>query len=264
MTQEAAARNRLRSEIKLPANINATKDISRAVMYLASTGNGRAWVNGQFMGDESWRLQASWTGFRQRVLYWAADVTDAVTLGSSDGAHVVVGIELGNGWADVLPAGWNGTASDVSVPWKRAGAQRKAIALLSLTFSNGTVATVVTNAPGAPTPEFAGLSTLDADLVFEDSQAVSLPKREEGTVLTSQWTCGGGPRTNDSVYDGEVYDKRRETKGWTQAGWVPPSGLGWQDAIAALPFAKDIALQAQMQPPIKDMQVFAAINMTQT
>lgn len=119
MENTAAARNRFRTEVSLPSAAQAAGGIKRAVMYMASTGNGRAWVNGALVGPESWRLQASWTGFRQRVLYWASDVTSAVATST---ASVTVGLELGNGWADVLPAPWNGTVSKGAVPWKRGGA----------------------------------------------------------------------------------------------------------------------------------------------
>lgn len=116
---------------------------------------------------------------------------------------------------------------------------------------------MVTNAPGAPTTEYKGLAAMEADLLFgpdatqdiaslPDSSPVraAAPTRDAGEVLDSSWTCGGGPRTNDSVYDGETYDARRETPGWTKADWTPPASLDWQAAKAALPFAKDIKLQA--------------------
>lgn len=134
----------------------------------------------------------------------------------------------------------------------------------------------MTNAPGAPTTEFKGLAAIDADLVFGAEAAyadlsslpqghplaAAVPRREAGLLLDSSWTCGGGPRTNDSVYDGETFDARRKTPGWSKSGWTPPSELEWGSAIAALPFAKDIKVQAQSQPPIKDMLVYSAVNMT--
>ena len=60
------------------------------------------------------------------------------------------------------------------------------------------------------------------------------------------WKVAGGPVVRNSLYLGEVYDARRETPGWDQAGF---DETGWTPAaLATEPVGR---LRTEMQPPIR-------------
>ena len=73
---------------------------------------------------------------------------------------------------------------------------------------------------------------------------------ENGKRLTvasgAFWKASGGPVVSDSVYDGEVYDSRKETSGWDRAAF---DDSNWQGAQTFTGWAG--ALSAQMMPPIR-------------
>ncbi len=60
------------------------------------------------------------------------------------------------------------------------------------------------------------------------------------------WKAIQGPILSDSVYDGEIYDARRETPGWGRAGL---DDSAWKDAQVVA--GSQGILSAQMMPPIR-------------
>lgn len=250
--QPAYARNRFRAEAQLPEHANVTS----ARLYVAGTGIARAFVNGHLAGSARARLQAGWTAFRQRVLYTYADVTGLVQAGSGS---IALGLELGNGWADVLPAAWNKSDAQVSVPWQRGGALRKAVAMLVLDTLDGPSYSLVTGAPGAPLVAFDGVSAAPM-LGVEVARRPHNSTASQAVRLNASWTCGGGPRVNDSIYDGESFHANRQTPGWDMPGWSPPPSVRdtWAPALAAWPFSSGITLSAQAMPAVATQEEFAA------
>lgn len=66
--------------------------------------------------------------------------------------------------------------------------------------------------------------------------------------LTSDgsWKATQGPILSDSIYNGEVYDARRETSGWDRPGY---DDSAWKQAVV-VPDSRGI-LSAEMMPPIR-------------
>jgi len=73
------------------------------------------------------------------------------------------------------------------------------------------------------------------------------------------WKTMPGPIQSDSVYDGEVYDARRETPGWERAGF---DDALWK-AASLIDGPKGV-LSAQMMPPIRVVDTIAPVKLTTT
>lgn len=255
-------------------------------------------MNGQQVGSA--RLDPGWTAFNLRTYYSSYDVMSFVAPVAS--GALTLGVELGNGWPDVDPAPWNGTASsavtldaatgeavDVAalrngnrnaqnrwfdevegtwkLGWSRTGATRKFILQLNLEFSDGTSLALVSTASGAPTLASAAATAEDVRPRFR-SAVDNRPEHHSPfvrgemprAVASLAWTCGSGPRLDDSVYDGEVYDARRETPGWNAPNFH--NSTVWVPARPAPPFAADITLTAQAMPLVADVTTFAPVAIT--
>jgi alpha-L-rhamnosidase len=81
--------------------------------------------------------------------------------------------------------------------------------------------------------------------------------RRAAVVSDPTWKGTEGPIVSDSIYNGEVYDARRETSGWdlpsyNDARWEPVS----------LKDPPKGALSAQMMPPIRAVSSIAPVKMT--
>lgn len=76
---------------------------------------------------------------------------------------------------------------------------------------------------------------------------VELANGKQFTLVSdSSWKATEGPIVSDSVYNGEVYDARRETPGWDRAGF---NDSAWKSA-QVMP-GTDGAVSAEMMPPIR-------------
>jgi alpha-L-rhamnosidase len=80
---------------------------------------------------------------------------------------------------------------------------------------------------------------LQIDIELEGGKTVSV-------ASDSSWKATQGPIVSDSVYDGEVYDARRELPGWDRPGFDDSS---W--SVASRAEGSKGALSAQMVPPIR-------------
>lgn len=87
-------------------------------------------------------------------------------------------------------------------------------------------------------------------------------EKEDGTSQTivsdNTWKVHDGPIVRNNIYLGEVYDARREIKGWNEPGME-------DDTWANASFSKDKLgdLQAESQPPIKITEVISAVKLTE-
>jgi alpha-L-rhamnosidase len=71
------------------------------------------------------------------------------------------------------------------------------------------------------------------------------------------WKVTQGPILGDSVYDGEVYDARRETPGWDRSGF---DDSAWKNAQVVA--GSQGILSAQMMPPIRVVDELVPHGMT--
>ncbi|HRY47569.1 MAG TPA: family 78 glycoside hydrolase catalytic domain [Candidatus Paceibacterota bacterium] len=80
------------------------------------------------------------------------------------------------------------------------------------------------------------------------------------TVVTDEsWRIGNGPILRNSVYLGEVYDARREQRGWDQPGF---GDAHWPNAAIALKPALG-RLHAQDAPPIRITRTLKPVKLTE-
>lgn len=80
-----------------------------------------------------------------------------------------------------------------------------------------------------------------------------------GTIVSDeQWKTGTSPIVSNHIYDGEIYDARREQEGWNEPGF---DDAGWTPAtlrnVVAGPF------KSALMPPLKVMQQLRPIGMTE-
>ena len=78
-------------------------------------------------------------------------------------------------------------------------------------------------------------------------------------VITTgpDWRAGASPILSAEIYDGEVYDARREQPGWDKAGF---DDQAWTSAAVAE--TPPIALSAQVSPPIRGLERLAPVKVT--
>ncbi len=73
--------------------------------------------------------------------------------------------------------------------------------------------------------------------------------RREVVVSDGAWKAGASPIISSEIYNGEIYDARREQPGWAAAGF---DDHAWTPAVVAQ--APAVALSAQVAPPIRETQ----------
>ncbi len=91
---------------------------------------------------------------------------------------------------------------------------------------------------------------LQLNVEFEDGTTASV-------VSDASWKAADGPIFEDSVYNGESYDARRETPGWDRAGF---DDKDWPAAEAVK--APAGVLSAQMMPAIQVIDTLVPLGMT--
>ncbi len=81
--------------------------------------------------------------------------------------------------------------------------------------------------------------------------------KQTSVVSDTTWKAADGPITENSIYDGESYDARRETPGWDLPGF---DDSAWSAAQEANPPGG--TLSAQMMPPIRVVDSIVPQSMT--
>lgn len=144
----------------------------RARLYYVGLGYSKAWINGNITDNHE---LGQYVTFQERVLYDSVDVMPLLRQGKN-----VLGFMLGNGWME--PRGE-----------PSALAPRQFIALLTVTFANGTITR------------------------FHSSTAAT-PRRE---ALTFHATAG--PAQTEDMYKGEDFDGRVAVAltGWSHPDYTP-------------------------------------------
>lgn len=92
---------------------------------------------------------------------------------------------------------------------------------------------------------------LQLNIEYADGSAVQV-------VSDESWRTAEGPILKNSIYLGEVYDARREIKGWDEPGF---DDSAWRSAsVSTEPIG---VLQAQPQPPVRVTETFNAVKVTE-
>ncbi len=93
---------------------------------------------------------------------------------------------------------------------------------------------------------------LQMNITYTDGSTVHV-------VSNTSWKVSASPIVANSVYDGEIYDARREKKGWDTPGYNDQS---WSNAVD-LKAPKTRKLSAQLMPPIRVEKRMYPIKMNQ-
>ena len=162
-----------RKEFAIDTNIQSAR------LYITAFGMYEAEINGKRVGDAV--LAPGWQSYSNRHVYDTYDITKHIKRGNN-----VVGFIIGEGWYSGR-FGFNGGKRNI---W---GDPIGALALLAVTYENGTKA------------------TLPSDLT---------------------WKSTAGPIITSNIYDGETYDSRLELPGWSTPGyntasWTGVREIGW-------------------------------------
>jgi alpha-L-rhamnosidase len=81
---------------------------------------------------------------------------------------------------------------------------------------------------------------------------------EQRLVSDATWKVSEGPIVKDDIYDGEVYDARREKEGWDRPGYKDSA---WEKAQVANPPKGRLVSQATC-PPIKAIQEIPSVQIS--
>jgi alpha-L-rhamnosidase len=210
--------NELRREFRLEGRV------VRARAYVTALGYYELYLNGSKVGRNV--LDPPWTTYPKRIIYSTFDVTSALKQGPN-----AVGVMLGGGWA---------TQSLTAEPWHIEYSREAVMRGGGEELGGGTAKTYY---------ESPAL-LLQMDVELEGGGHFSL-------ASDGSWKVTQGPILSDSVYDGEVYDARREAPGWDRPGF---DDSAWKSATT-VPGSQGI-LSAQMMPPIRVVDELVPREMT--
>lgn len=180
------------------------KKVRSAVAFVSGLGQYEMSLNGRKTGESF--LAPGWTFYDKTCLYNAYDVTDQLQTGSN-----VVGVVVGNGFHHINRERYRKLVTVFGMP--------KMICLLKITYTDGTVQTIVSD---------------------------------------QSWKTAPSAITYNSIFGGEDYDAQQEQAGWNKPGFQDAS---WKNALlVGVPKGK---LMAELDYPVKVMQSFSAIKVTQ-
>jgi alpha-L-rhamnosidase len=148
----------------LRKGFSVTKPVASARLLTTALGLHETRLNGAKVGADV--LAPGWTDYTKRLQYKVYDVTGQIRQGDN-----ALGAWLGNGWYSGS-IGFAGSQRYGTQPWYSA--------LLAVTYTDGTTATV----------------------------------RTDGT-----WKTATGPIRSNDLYHGETYDARLAVTGWDQPGF---------------------------------------------
>ena len=182
--------------------------LERAQLFVGTRGYLKCWINGKPVSDHE---QGHTTTFEVRTLYDAFLVHPLLQQGPN-----ALGCAVARGWYG--EGGHAGTMINGNY-------QRSLIMKLSLHYSNGSRAQVVTSA------------------------------------TDERWSTASGPYLTALIFGGVEYDARRETPGWTTAAYKEGvSAVPWTKPKEDTTVPADMELRAAMTPFIRRTQTFRAVN----
>jgi alpha-L-rhamnosidase len=250
--------------------------------FLVITGMGyyRAFFNGMRLGRNE--LDPAWTNYPNRLLYNVYDLTKVI---AATGQPNALAVYLGNGWPNIVPNPFNGSDSSYEFEVEARGiaavkeymmehpnsspispaaairltggmprstdntnAVRKLRAQLRVTYSDGTVNTLYTNA-----------ASFDSEISASTAKDTNVD-----AVIASSWSCGTGALLMDDVYNGCTWDATKETVGWDMPNYAP--GAGWPAAVLAADPGGNIGptlMSAQTMPAVEIVDMIEAMTVNE-
>ncbi len=160
--------NRAKERAVVPCfrkEIGINKELNEAILFVSGLGHYECIINGIRVGERF--LSPGWTNYDRSVLYNCHEVTDLLKKGAN-----AIGVTAGNGFYYLNQERY--------VKFVNAYGEPSLIAQLRLSYSDGSVETIVTD---------------------------------------QSWKCTPSPVTYSSIYGGEDYDARLEQRGWTMPGF---------------------------------------------
>ena len=141
------------------------KKVRKALLFISGLGHYEASLNGKKIGNAF--LSPGWTSYDKTILYNTYDVSKQIHQGGN-----TIGVIIGNGFYNI--------SQERYVKGTGAFGKPKMIAMLKLTFSDGSTQHVVSD---------------------------------------QSWEVSKSPITFNTIYGGEDYDARLEQNGWDQTGF---------------------------------------------
>lgn len=188
------------------------KKITKARIYASARGIYDLYLNGKRLTDAYFNPGV--TQYDKSQTYQVFDVTKLL----KSGANNAIGAILAEGW-------WSGGATFVSENWNFFGDRQSLLALLRITYEDGSVQDIVTD-----------------------------PKTWK--------TFDDGPVRYGSFFQGEVYDAQdeQEVEGWATSQY---DDRHWQDAVEVkegnvFPLSKNYQMLADMASPILPIDTLTA------
>lgn len=140
----------------------SAKTVKKALLFISGVGHYEASLNGDKIGKAF--LSPGWTSYDKTILYNTYDVSKQIRKGGN-----AIGVMLGNGFYNI--------SQERYVKGTGAFGNPKMIAMLRITYTDGTVKNVISD---------------------------------------QSWKVNRSPVTFNTIYGGEDYDARLEQKGWNK------------------------------------------------
>lgn len=177
--------------------------VAKARLYITSRGVYEVHMNGERIGEDY--FNPGLTQYNKHHMYQTYDVTDHLRPGDN-----AMGVIMGEGW-------WSGAITYMGYLWNLFGDRQSLLAMLAITYADGTEETVVTD------PE-------------------------------SWYYYDNGPVVYSSFFQGEAYDARKEslTDGWSKSGY---DASAWKKAVEINPeraIVHDKAIEQNQMPAVND------------
>jgi alpha-L-rhamnosidase len=176
----------------------AAKTIKSARVYVTSQGLYQLFLNGKKVGKDL--FTPGWTSYKTRIQYQTYDVTSLLQQKNALGAI------LGDGWFRGN-IGWSSGNGYY-------GSKLAFLAMLQITYSDGTSETIVTD---------------------------------------QSWKVSNGPITESDIYNGETYDARKEMPGWdasgfNDAGWEKATVVDQSKKMLIAPQGVPVKANEEIKP----------------
>ena len=256
-----------------------------AYQIIVTGADGTAWDSGKVASEETGQIAyagkalESGKSYAWRVRWW--DQADRVSPYAS--GHFDTGLFSSSDWSAKWIRGANQLRREFTLASKpvRARAYVAGVGYYELRINGRKVGDRLLDSPYTPYDKRILYSTYDVtDMLDSGTNAVGVMLgqgwfasraaivqievefaggKRASMVTDATWKGTQGPILADSIYDGEVYDARREMRGWDRAGF---DDSRWEPVSLNDP-PKGV-LSSEMMPPIRAVGEIMPVKMDQS